>query len=184
MGIRKYQEVVGYWVYSIQVPSINKHYIGVSKQQCYKRWCKSYYKDTVLEPYLEEFDSMIKTVLVDNLTKEEALKYEDNIIRALQMNNLCINERRSGLIEVSDVNTYMRKYRKDNPEYRERQKQCNKQYYENNKEKYQEYKKQWDKDNPEYMKQYYEKNKEKIREQQRQYRLKKKLEKQQQPSLL
>ena len=104
---------------------------------------------------------MIKTVLVDNLTKEQAYQYEDNIIRALKMNNLCINERRSGLIETNDKNAYMRRYYK--------------QYYEDNKEQLIQCNKQWKENNSEYMKQYmkqyYENNKEKVRQQQRQQEL-------------
>lgn len=145
---RKYEKVSNYWVYSIKVPSINKYYIGVSKQQCYHRWCKTYYKGMALEPYLDEWDSMIKTVLVDNLTKEQAYQYEDNILRALSINNLCINTNRSGLIEVSDINAYNREYKKqlyeNNPEYREREIQRAK---------------QWRLDNPEYHKQYYKRKK-------------------------
>lgn len=129
---RKYPKVSGYWVYSIQIPSINKYYIGVSKLQCCSRWQKTNYKDIALNPYLEEWDSMVKTVLVDNLTKEEALKYEDNIIRALKMNDLCINKLRSGLITVSDKNAYMKQY----------QKEYQKEYRENNKEKIQEQRRQ------------------------------------------
>jgi hypothetical protein len=142
MGKRKYEEIKGYWVYSIQVPSINKYYIGVSKLQCSQRWRKSTYKGLALEPYLDEWDSMIKTVLVDNLTKEQAYQYEDNIIRALQMNDLCINKQRSGLIEVSDKNAYNRELLKNNIEYRERQKQRANQWQKDNKEKKREYNKQ------------------------------------------
>lgn len=159
MAKRKYPEVKGWWVYSIQIPSINKYYIGVSgRKNCYQRWNKCNYKGMALEPYLDEWDSMIKTVLVDNLSsKAKALIYEDNIIRALSMNDLCINERRSGLICVSDINAYMREYRDNNTEYRENEKKYHKHYN----------------------KQYYENNKVKIQENQRQYRLKKRLEKQQ-----
>lgn len=39
-GKRKYPEVKGWWIYSIKIPSINKYYIGVSKQQCCQRWQK------------------------------------------------------------------------------------------------------------------------------------------------
>lgn len=135
MSNRKYPKVSGYWVYSIKIPSVNKYYIGVSRRkECYKRWDKSKYVGTAIEPYLDEWDSMIKTVLVDNLTKEEAYKYEDNILRALKMNDLCINKQRSGLFRTNDANAYNREWKKNNPEYRERQKQNTKQYYENNKE--------------------------------------------------
>lgn len=167
MSKRKYEEVKGYWVYSIKIPSINKYYIGVSKQKCYRRWNKAGYKGKSLEPYLDEWDSMIKTVLVDNLTKEQSYQYEDAIIRGLQMNNLTINERRSGLI-ASDENVYKREYYENNSEYRE----CNKQRA-----------KQWRLNNPEYSKQRYANDAE-YREQQKQRakqnKLKKKLECEQQ----
>lgn len=185
MGKRKYPKVSGYWVYSIQIKSNGKYYIGVSgAKECSKRWFKKGYEGSSLEPYLEEFESMIKTVLIDGLSKEEAYKYEDNIIRALNMNNLCLNTKRSGLIEASDINAYRREYMKqwheNNPDY-------NKQYYEDNREREKQRKKQWKQDNKEKIretnKQYREKNKEKINEKRRQRRLKKKLEKQNQNPL-
>lgn len=206
MSNRKYPTVEGYWLYTIYVPSVAKYYVGVSKQPCNRRWRKTNYKGMALEPYLSEWQDMTKTIIVDNLTKEEAYQYEDNIIRALQMNDLCINERRSGLIEVSDKNAYQKELLKNNIEYRERQKQLRKQWYENNKEEVLERKKQYYEDNKESIKEkrrqryqndvelrekkkqrdkrYREDNKEKIKEYQKQYYLKKKLEKQQQTSLL
>lgn len=176
---RKYPKVEGYWVYTIYVPSINKYYVGISKQKCCRRWIKSKYNGTVLEPYLEEWDSMGKTVLVDDLsTKEDALKKEDALIQ--ELNNLCINERRSGLIYVNNKNGYEREYREENREqYNEYQRQWNK----DNKEKRRKYDKQYRENNKEKVreknKQYRENNKEQINRQQRQRRLKKKLEKQQ-----
>lgn len=149
---KKYPEVKGYWVYSIQIKSNGKYYIGVSRsKKCSKRWNKASYKSCSLNQYLDEWESMKKTVLVDNLSsKEEALKMEDNIIRALQMNDLCINELRSGLI-TSDKNAYKRELRKNNPEYREREyqrsKQRVKQWRKDNKEKWKEYQREWQKQN-------------------------------------
>jgi hypothetical protein len=146
MSNRKYEKVSNYWVYSIKVPSVNKYYIGVSqRKKCWQRWQKSKYKETALKPYLDEWDSMIKTVLVDNLSKEQAYQYEDALIQALRMNDLCVNSNRSGLIFVSDENAYKRELLKNNTEYREREKQRTKQYckqrYENDAE-YRERKKQ------------------------------------------
>lgn len=149
----KYEKVKGYWVYVIQVPSNGKFYVGVSKQQCCQRWNKTYYKTKSLAPYLNEWDSMTKTVLIDGLTKDEAYKYEGNIIQALSMNDICINSYRSGLI-ANDINAYYRKYRENNPDYY----------------------KQWQKDNREKWNEYQ-------REYQRQQRLKKKLEQQQNQQL-
>jgi hypothetical protein len=128
---RKYPEVKGYWVYSIKIPSVNKYYIGVSRRkECWQRWCKSNYKGTVIEPYFSEWNNMEKTVLVDNLSREDSYIYEGNIIRALSMNNLCLNEQHSGLI-TNDKNTYAREYMK--------------QYRLKNKEKYREYDRQYQK---------------------------------------
>lgn len=177
---RKYREVKGWWLYSIQVKSNGKYYIGISKcKECWQRWQKKGYEGTALEPYLNEWQDMKKTVLIDGLNKQDAYIYEGKIIEALSMNNLCINERRSGLISISDKNAYhreyMKQYRKDNTEYQEYKKQYNKQYhkqrYENDIE-YREHKKQ-------VSKQHRENNKEQINQRRRQRYLKKKLEKQQ-----
>ena len=66
---------------------------------------------------------------------------------------------------------YNKQYRENN---KERIKEVNKQWKENNKEYYKEYKKQWEKNNKEYIKeqrkQYKENNKEQIKEQRKQYR--------------
>lgn len=157
MGKRKYREVKGWWLYTIKVPSINKYYIGVSKQQCWRRWNKSNYIGKSLEPYLSEWELMVKTVIQDNLTKEEALKKEDALIQELRLKDLCINSNRSGLIRVSDINAYQREHQK--------------QYYENNKERILERKKQRYENDAEYREQQKKRN--------RQSRLKKRLEKQQ-----
>lgn len=163
---RKYPEVKGYWVYSIQIKSNGKYYIGVSKLKCCQRWRKGCYKkNNSLGKYLDEWDSMVKTVLIDNLTKEQALKYEDNIIQALKMNNLCINEQRSGFI-TNDKNAYNREYLKNNPEYHE---QCI------------ERSKQWRLDNPEYCKQRYQNDaefRERKKQRAKKYYNQKKLQKQ------
>lgn len=169
---RKYPEVQGWWVYSIYVPSINKYYIGVSSaKECSQRWIKSHYKSTILNQYLEEWQDMEKKVLIDGLTRKESLKMEDNIIRGLQMNNLTINERRSGLIEVSDKNAYMRELRKNNTELRKKNCERQRERYQTDAE-YRERKKQYQKD-----------NREKINENRRQRYLKKKLEREQHTSL-
>lgn len=124
-------------MYSIKVPSVNKYYIGTSKLQCSRRWNKSTYKDNSLAPYLNEWDSLIKTVIKDGLTKTEALKMEDDLIQALRFIDLCINFKRSGLI-TDDINAYQREYYQTNTEYREL---C-KQYQLENKEKISERRKQ------------------------------------------
>jgi hypothetical protein len=186
MGKRKYPKIKeGYWVYSIKIPSVNKYYIGVSKRkECWQRWQKSAYKGTALENYFSEWQNMEKTVLIDGLTKQDAFIYEGKIIEALKMNDLCINSNRSGLIEVSDANVYMREYREDNTELRENHKQLCKQWRENNKEKCQQYRENNREYQREYQKQYRLNNKEKMREYDRQRRLKKKLEKQQQHTVV
>lgn len=118
MSNRKYPKVQDYWVYSIYVQSVDKYYIGISKQQCSRRWQKVLYKKNSIEPYLDEWDSMIKTVIQDNLTKEEAVKLEDDLIVKYTQEGKCINERRSGWVKKNDVKAYerehQRKYRENN----------------------------------------------------------------------
>lgn len=76
-----------------------------------------------LEPYLDEWQDMVKTVLIDGLNKQDAFMYEGKIIDALSMNNLCLNERRSGLIRTNDRRSYYKELKKNNTEYHEREKQ-------------------------------------------------------------
>lgn len=170
---RKYPEVKGWWVYSIYIPSINKYYIGVSKyKKCSQRWRKSAYLTTVLNQYLNEWDSMIKTVIQNNLTKEQSYQLEGELIQDLNKKDLCINERRSGLI-TNDMNAYIKEYRENNTEYQERQKEYDKQRYENNKEQFKEYNKQYYENNKERekerCKQWKENNKEQWKEYQKEY---------------
>lgn len=165
----KYEKVNNYWVYSIKIPSINKYYIGVSKLQCCQRWQKSRYQSGSLKEYLQEWQDMEKKVLIDGLNREQSYLYEGKIIEALSKNDLCINTNRSGLIQANDINAYHREFYQNNHEYHENQKQrC----------------KQWRLDNPEYYKQWQKDNKEKwneyMKQYQKEYRLKKKLEQQNQ----
>jgi hypothetical protein len=63
---------------------------------------------------------------------------------------------------------YNKKYRENNPEYnkewRENNPEYDKEYRENNKESINEYKKEWRENNPEYDKEYRENNKERLKE--------------------
>ena len=185
---RKYPKVQGYWVYSIYIPSINKYYIGYSGvKNCCQRWHKSRYKRLALEQYLDEWDSMVKTVLIDGLSKQESFIYEGKIIDALSMNNLCINSNRSGLI-TNDKNAYQRELYENNTELRERKKQRGKQWEKDNKEKRIEYDKKYRDNNREKInrkqREYRKNNNEKMREYDKQRRLKKKLEREQQQTVV
>lgn len=54
---------------------------------------------------------MIFNVIVDDLTKEEALLLEDKIIQFYKKNNLIINKNRSGQC-TKNMKEYKRKYNK------------------------------------------------------------------------
>lgn len=113
--MNKYKKVVGYWVYTIYIPSIAKYYIGYSKLQCCDRWRKGCYKkNNSLGKYLDEWDNMVKTVVKDNLTKEQAVTLEDELILKYKEQGICINEVRSGWIKKKDKNAYNREWEKKN----------------------------------------------------------------------
>ena len=98
---RKYPELNlkegQYYVYCHTTPD-GMYYIGMSRRKLNKRWGPSYYKNTSLESYIQEYgwDNIKHTVLAVVDSKHEAETLEDEIIYALQLNNLNINERRSG----------------------------------------------------------------------------------------
>lgn len=157
---RKYPKVNGWWVYTIYVPSIDSYYIGYSgRKECSERWLKNRYKNSSLEPFLSEWDNMVKTVIQDKLSKEEAVKLEDELIVKYTKEGKCINKFRSGWIEKNDKNAYAKERYKTNDEFREKRKKKERERYHKNME------------NEEY--------REKERKRSRERRAKKKLEKQQ-----
>lgn len=154
---RKYPKVVGYWVYSLYVPSIDSYYIGISKQQCSERWRKGRYKETTLEQYLDEWDNIVKTVIQDGLTKEQAVQLEDELVIKYRNENRCVNQYRSGWICKNDIIAYNREFRNNN---REHCRNYYRQYREKNREELNKYQK-------EYQKKLREKNREEVNRKQR-----------------
>lgn len=101
MGIWKYKEVTGYWVYVIKTPD-NMYYVGFSgEKKCSDRWKPSHYnRKFSLKKYIEkyEWDDFQKMVITDGLTKEQALYWEDKLICMYRRLGCCINDIRSGWI--------------------------------------------------------------------------------------
>lgn len=118
---RKYQKTTGYWVYAHVTPD-DKYYIGMSQMQPCYRWRKNSYKDNSLQPYIQKFgwENIKHIIIQDNLTKEDASKIEDALIQAAKENGNCVNQQRSGLIKVSDVNAYAKQLYAENEEFREK----------------------------------------------------------------
>ena len=127
-----------------------------------RRWSNNgeRYKGTTLQPYIEKFgwDNIKHIVLFRDQTRENALWIEDFLITTAREDGVCINKQRSGL--VSKEEGYQQEY------------------YEENKDKILEQKKQYYEQNKDKRKDYLEQNKDKRLEYQRQYRQRKKLEKQ------
>lgn len=145
---RKYQKVIGHWVYGHLTPDYQFIYFGRSDQaECCRRWLPSAYKTTELQPFIEQYgwDNLIHIVIQDGLTKEQAKKLEGILIKQGKIDGWCINKN-------NNVPHYDLEY------YREKHKQ----YREANKEKHQEYCKQ-------YYKEYKEEHKDKLREYRKQY---------------
>lgn len=140
---RKEIKTSGYWVYAHITPD-GMFYIGTSQMQPSKRWNPSQYKDKSLHPYIQKYGwgNIRHFIFTDGLTREQALQLEDLLIQECRNGGYCINERRSGLIEVSDVNAYMKQHYATNEEYREKRKQHMKQYYAEHKEEIKAQKKQ------------------------------------------
>lgn len=160
---RKYPKTTGHYNYA-HILQNKMCYFGRSKQQPSKRWRPSVYKNTALQPGIEEFgwDNIEHIVIQDGLSKRQSEVLEDWLIKNATKDGFCLNDRRSGGIERDNLKEYKREY--------------------SHTDKYKEYHREYDKKRnqtekrKEYLHEYYktEKYKEYNREYMRQYRLKKK----------
>ena len=109
---RKYPKTSGYFVYSHTIPT-KEVYIGMSKQQPFERWKKSYYKTKSLYPYIEQYgwENIEHRVLIDGLTKQQAEQVEDWFIRKATADGFCINTNRSGGIARDYIKDYCKQWR-------------------------------------------------------------------------
>lgn len=102
------------------------YYTGVTTD-VKQRWRQCEYKGTALWLYIEQFgwDNIKHVVVIDGLTYKKSREVEDMLIHCYKSLGRCINQRRSGLIEVSDHQTYIRKYmynrRKNDTDFAKRQ---------------------------------------------------------------
>jgi len=159
-----------YKVYTHWTPN-NMVYVGVTSQDLKLRWRPSQYKGMSLYPYIEKFgwENIKHEVIYTCEDKEEAYQVEEDMRQYYEDNGCCINKQRSGLIKAKDENEYMRQYRQDNPEAREKHKELCRKWRQDHKEEQAEYHRQYYKDHPVF--------KEKEKERKRQWYLKKKAEK-------
>lgn len=146
----KYPKTTGYWVYVHRTPD-NMCYVGYSgcKYLC-QRWNPKMYASHSLQPYIQKYgwDNIEHLVVVDNLTYEQALYWEDRLIKMYTEIGCCINQIGSGgwtldkekVKEHSrdyyyrpEVKEHRREYRQ-RPEVKEKYRDEAKKYYYENKE--------------------------------------------------
>lgn len=156
---RKYQKVTGWWVYVIKTPN-NMYYPGYSggkngTKQIFERWSKCQYRNTALEPYIEEcgWDNLEKIVLCDGLTEEQAVKIENTLIKLYEEIGCCINKQASGWYYKNNPKEYKKKWHE---EHKGRVKEQHKKLYQEHKEEIKERSSKYRKEHPEQIKQWRE----------------------------
>jgi predicted GIY-YIG superfamily endonuclease len=95
---QRYKRLNDYWVYVIKTPD-NMYYPGYSGDiYVSQRWQPKDYKNMALEPYIKKWgwDNLEKIVVVDGLTKPQALKWENRLIKLYRRLGCCINIANSG----------------------------------------------------------------------------------------
>lgn len=170
-------------IYSVYCHTCNNmQYFGVTKG-VKRRWFPSMYKGTSLKPYIEQFgwENIKHEVLFSCLTRDEALKKEDELICKARENGTAINTNRSGHYQQTEE--YKEKHKDSlstwNKTHQDYRNEYGKTWRETHPEERKAYGKAWREANPDYNKSYYEENKDRINARRRErYRLKK-LEKQQ-----
>lgn len=137
-------------VYDHFIVPVGLHYYGITDDLDNRK--RGSYKRTSLQPYIDEYgwDNINTTIVVEGLTRQEALKFEDKLIKEGWKFGNCINKQRSGgnrwrsgTVEVKIYNTQYQK------EHKEERKEYNKQYYQDHKEELLEQQKQYYQDNKE-----------------------------------
>ena len=155
-----------YSVYQHVTP--NKMYYFGATNNIKRRWEGNgcHYKGTALQPYIEQYgwDNIQHIVLFKDQTKENALWIENFLIETAREDGVCINKQRSGL--VSKEEGYSQEYDK---QYYEQNKDKFKEYYEQNKKQIRERKRKYYEQNKDEIKKYREQNKQQISEQNKQY---------------
>ena len=162
-----------YVVYQHVTPD-GMYYFGQT-QNVERRWSNNgaEYKRTALQPYIEKFgwDNIKHIVLFRDQTKEDALFIEDFLIETAREDGVCINKQRSGLVSKEEGYNQDRKkkyYEQNKDRIRERQREYNREYYEQNKDKRKDYLEQNKDKIQKQRQQRYQKNREKELEQRRQ----------------
>ena len=163
-----------YVVYQHVTPD-GMYYFGQT-QNVERRWSNNgaEYKRTALQPYIEKFgwDNIQHIVLFRDQTKEDALFIEDFLIETAREDGVCINKQRSGLVSKKEGYNQDRKqkyYEQNKDRIRERQREYNREYYEQNKDKRKDYLEQNKVKIRKQRQQRYQKNREKELERQREY---------------
>ena len=158
-----------YWVYIHTTPD-GMVYVGYSGRKYYKsRWnAKSYYNNS-LQPYIDKYgwENISHEIVAKDLTKEEALRLEGELIKKYKELNICINIKNSGDFTEQKISEKKRKYKEEHKEeLKKMSEEKFKKYREEHREDIRKYKKEWDLENKdklrEYHREYYAANREKI----------------------
>lgn len=158
-----------YWVYLHITPN-GMVYVGYSGRKYYKsRLNAKSYNNSSLHPYIDKYgwDNISHKIVTKDLTKEEAIRLEGELIRKYKELNICINKNDSGDFTIHKKAEKKRKYKEEHrEELKKKSKENLKKYKEKHKEEIKEYKKEWDLENKdrikEYGKEWYIKNKERL----------------------
>lgn len=148
-------------VYDRYVVPVGLHYYGVTENLSKRKG----YINTSFQFYIDEYgwDNISTTIVTDGLTKQEALKLEDELIKEGWLRGDCINKERSGGNRKVE---YVKEHYNDIIEYKKQYYQCHKekikerhkQYYQNNKEKlrnmYEQYRKTHSEERKQHFKQW------------------------------
>lgn len=162
-----------YCVYTHEVETENGKmvYVGITSMKLSQRWKQSSYKKLPkFGAYINKYgwENIKHNVIVDGLTREEALKMEDKLICEYREKNCSLNQVRSGLVESDKeyVKQRSQKHYYDNLEY---YKELMKRYNETHKQELSEYGKQYREQHKDSIKEYQDAYREEHREYNREY---------------
>ena len=162
-----------YCVYTHEVETENGKmvYVGMTSMKLNQRWKPSAYsKQTKFGTCISKYgwDNIKHNVIVDGLTREEALKLEDKLICEYREKNCSLNQVRSGLVE-SDKEYVKQRSRKNHYDNYEHYRKLGRQYYNDHKEELLKYGKEYRESHKDSIKEYQDAYREEHREYNREY---------------
>ena len=136
------------WKVYIHTTPSGDVYVGVTTN-IKNRWYESQYQTTALKEHIDKWgwEAIDHQVIYTTPDRDEAYQVEEEMRQYYEEKGCCINKNRSGLVSAKDNDAYMRKWKEDHKKeqatYLRQWRKSNPEYYRKWKTEHPEYQRKW-----------------------------------------